>query len=142
MKHVPNPQLIAFIKEARKRGFDDLHIKAPLLKKGWPLHMIDLAFASLNSYNAKKTRLKNQVVIFLDDELLAMIEKRAKKNMMTLPEQIEDILRRSSINLKKKPGYDDKNDDKLLNIFSRRKHSKKNKKNKINKLKDKKLLKK
>jgi hypothetical protein len=31
------------------------------------------------------------ITLFLDDELLDSLEKRAKKNMFTLSEQIEDI---------------------------------------------------
>jgi hypothetical protein len=57
--------------------------------------------------------------------LLKMIEKRAKKNMLTLPEQIEDTLRRSCISLKKKPLISGKIDDLLVSIFSRQKRGKK-----------------
>ncbi len=74
-------------------------------------------FASLVS----KDRIKNQVTLFLDDGLLKGLEKRAKKNLFTVPEQIEDILRRSVINQSnKKPPYDAKLDDTWVSIFSRK----------------------
>ena len=76
-----------------------------------------------------KYKFKNKVCIFLDNEILSMIEKRAKKNMFTVSEQIEDILRRSCISMKnKKVLYDEKLDDSLVSIFSRRKSGKKSKK--------------
>ena len=54
-------------------------------------------------------------MIFLDEELREALEKRAKKNMLTLPDQIEDILRRSTLNQKlKKSPPEDKMDDKLV----------------------------
>lgn len=88
---MPDKKLIKFIKEARKRGFDDFQIKEPLLKKGWPLEEIEKAFAFLKP----KYKYKNKISIFLDSDILKRINKRAKRNMFTLSEQIEDILRRS-----------------------------------------------
>ena len=53
-----------------------------------------------------------------------MIEKRAKRNMLTLPEQIEDILRRSCLNQKNKTNLPiDKIDDLIVGIISRRKRN-------------------
>lgn len=115
---MPNFQLVKFIKEARKRGFDDLQIKQPLLEHKWPVNEIEKAFASLQP----KFKFKNQVCIFLDSEVLKILEKRAKKNMFTVSEQIEDILRRSSVGMKhRKLLYDEKLDDKLVALFSRKK---------------------
>lgn len=62
---------------------------------------------------------KKMITLFLSQELINHLEKRAKKNMMDLSEQIEDILRRSTINQWKTSIYDEKIDDKLVSIFSR-----------------------
>lgn len=114
-----NAELVKFIKEARKRGFDDFEIREPLLKKGWPLEEIEKAFYVLKP----KYKLKNKISVYLDSEVLKMIDKRAKKNMLTLNEQIEDILRRSCINLKKGTSKSVKCDDSLVAIFSREKRA-------------------
>jgi len=77
----------------------------------------------------KKKTYGNQVTLFLKDEIMKVLEKRAKKNMFTISEQIEDIIRRSTINqLRKKSPYDAKVDDKLVSIFSRHKTGPKKKK--------------
>jgi hypothetical protein len=112
-----NTQLINFINEARKRGFSDFQIRNAIIKKGWPVGIIDKAFESLTP----KFKSKNQIAIFLSDDLLNIIEKRAKKNMQTLSEQIEEILRRSCVTYKggkKLPS--EKLDDTLVGLFSRR----------------------
>jgi hypothetical protein len=57
--------------------------------------------------------------------LLKLLEKRARRNMLTLPEQIEDTLRRSCLSMKKKPLTSEKLDDLLVSLFSRRKRGKK-----------------
>jgi len=117
-------RLTRFIKEARKRGFDDYQIKEPLLRKGWPIEIIEEAFASLKP----KVKFKNKLTIYLDSEVLEAIDKRARKNIFTIPEQIEDILRRSVINSKVagsvKP---EKLDDMLVGVFSRQTRGKKRK---------------
>ena len=46
--------------------------------------------------------------------------KRAKKNMLTVPEQIEDIIRRSCVNTKKNSEAQDNVDDAFLKLFSRK----------------------
>jgi len=117
---MPNKSLIKFIQEARKRGFDDWQIKEPLIKRGWPIDAIEQAFLSLKP----KYRFKNKVCVFLDSELLKILEKRAKRNLFTLSEQIEDILRRSCINTRKPSLGKEKIDDLLVSIFSRRKYKK------------------
>ncbi len=119
-----NSELVNFIKECRKRGFSDLQIREPLLKRGWPLDEIEKAFLELKP----KYKFKNQVTIFLDNELLGVLEKRAKKNMFTASEQIEDILRRSCLGMKKPASISGKCDDALVNIFSRERRGRKRKK--------------
>lgn len=77
----------------------------------------------------------SSIMIFLDEELREALEKRAKKNMLTLTDQIEDILRRSTLNQKlKKSLPEDKLDDKLVGLFSRKNTGPKtkSKKKKIN----------
>jgi len=106
--------LVNFIKEARRRGFSDLQIRRALLKQGWPLSEIESVFLQLNP----KFKLKNQICIFLSSELISKLEKRAKKNMFTLSEQIEDILRRSCIT--QKSTAEEKLDDALVALFSRK----------------------
>ncbi|MEK6832938.1 MAG: hypothetical protein AABY32_02730 [Nanoarchaeota archaeon] len=63
-----------------------------------------------------------RVSVDLDKDLKKTLEKRAKTNLFSLKEQIEDILRRSAVNqAKKKSPYDAKVDDKLVSLFSRHK---------------------
>jgi len=112
-----NKEVIKFIKESRRRGFGDGDLRRALINHGWPVSEVENAFTSL----APKYVNKNQITLFLSDELIDNIHKRAKKNMLTVSEQIEDILRRSTINQKsKKSPYDSKLDDKLVGLFSRR----------------------
>jgi hypothetical protein len=119
-----NKNLVNFITEARKRGFTDRQIINPLLEKGWPMKEIKDAFLELYP----KYKSKNQVCLFLGDEIIEIIEKRAKKNMFTVSEQIEDIIRRScSTQLRKKSSSDDKIDDILLKCFSRSNRGRKKK---------------
>jgi len=120
----PDKGLIKFIKEARKRGFDDYEIRTPLLKQGWPVFEVEMAFNSLKRAKREHISFKNKVTIYINNELLYLIEKRAKKNMLTLPEQIEDILRRSTLSLKKGKLTGEKIDDLLVSLFSRRKRMK------------------
>jgi hypothetical protein len=118
-------KLIEFIKEARKRGFGDLDIKRALLNHGWNLEKVEKAFA----FFAPKYKRKNQVTLFLSTEVMDALEKRAKKNMFTVSEQIQDILRRSTVNQRKKKSiYDERLDDALVAIFSRKKTGRKPKK--------------
>ena len=113
-------KLIKFIVEARKRGFSDREIKTPLVEKGWLERDIDKAFESLN-----KIERKIRIEISLQESVLKIIEKRAKKNLLSFEEQIEDIIRRSAVNVKFKkfPGPE-KIDDLLVSIFSRRRRRK------------------
>ncbi len=117
-----NTSLVKFIKKSRKRGFDDFEIRKPLLKKGWPSEEIEKAFYVLKP----KYKSKNKISLYLNPDVLKMIDKRAKKNMLSLNEQIEDILRRSCINMKKTTRRI-KCDDRLVAIFSREKRGRKKK---------------
>ncbi|MEK6860839.1 MAG: hypothetical protein AABY07_02605 [Nanoarchaeota archaeon] len=114
---MPNKELVKFIKESRKRGYDDYQIREPLLKHGWPLNEIETAFA----YLKPKYKYKNKISLFLDSEILKKLEKRANKNLFTLSEQIEDILRRSVLSQSLKSAKPEKLDDKFISFFSRRK---------------------
>jgi len=116
-----NPKLIAFIQEARKRGFDDFQIRNPLLRAGWPAGEVETAFDFLKP----KEDYKNKITVYLDDKLLRNLEKRASKNMLNLHEQIEEILRRSTLNMKKKTPAEEKVDDKFITLFSRKQTNKK-----------------
>ena len=111
-----NKQLVNFIKEARARGFDDYEIRRPLFAQGWLERDVERAFSSLK----EPIRFKNKVSVYLDDPILKVIEKRAKKNLLSVSEQIEDIVRRSAVN-QKKTRVDEKLDDMLVSLFSRRK---------------------
>lgn len=111
-------RLVKFIKEARARGYDDYQLKEPLLRKGWTLQDVEEAFVSLKP----RPKFKNKITLFIDSDVLNAITKRANKNLFTVSEQIEDILRRSVLSSKnnKKMGSE-KLDDLLVGIFSRRK---------------------
>ena len=106
-----------FIKASRKKGYSDWEIKKIILNKGYPNQEIEKAFISLEP----KKKYKNQICLFLGSDVINTLEKRAKKNMLNINEQIEDILRRSCLNIKK--GYPKaiNCDDKLIEIFSRQK---------------------
>ncbi|MEK6885610.1 MAG: hypothetical protein AABX17_01435 [Nanoarchaeota archaeon] len=128
-----NSELIKFITEARARGFEDYQIRLPLLDKGWPLKDVERAFYEIKLQGQKKLKkkqksdgkvvyvYKNSMTIHLDNEVMKMIEKRAKKNMLTSVEQVEDIVRRSCVNTKKNNAeVQDKVDDLFLKLFSRK----------------------
>jgi len=119
---MPDKNLVNFIIEARKKGYSDLQIKEPLLNNGWTINKIDAAFDSLNP----KFKSKNQICIFLDDEILKTLEKRGKSNMFSISEQIEDILRRSCASRKQSVSISkEKIDDLLVECFSRSKRGRK-----------------
>ncbi len=108
--------LIKFIKEAKKRKFSDSEIKSPLLKQGWPQEEIEKAFLSLRQKSEKKI----SVTISVQESVLKIISTRAKKNLLSTEEQIEDIIRRSAINGKAKSIYSENIDDLLVSSFSRK----------------------
>ena len=63
-----------------------------------------------------------KVTIEIDDELLKKVKSRAKKNYFDTREQVEDIIRRSMLNWRNtSKNMNDKIDDKLVSIFSKRK---------------------
>ena len=125
-----NKQLVAFIKEARKRGYSDYAIRKPLLDKGWSINEVENAFSSATPKIRIKS--KNKVALYLDSDVLEVLEKRAKKKLLTLGEQIEDILRRSAISSGKIKKSEEKLDDMLITLFSRRNTGKKKKFKKFN----------
>ena len=122
-KESADQKLIEFILEARNRGFDDVQIKEHLYKNNWPQSLIEKAFSKVSEN--LKFKYKNRVNIYLDNQLLKLIEKRAKKNFFTVPEQIQDILRRSCIMQKTQTTQEEKIDDLLVSIFSSKKTKKK-----------------
>ncbi len=70
-----------------------------------------------------------QITISIDEDVKKIISKRAKKNLLTLREQIEDILRKSAVRTKTSSNYKTiKVDDKLVSAFSREKRGRKPKK--------------
>ena len=67
------------------------------------------------------------ISVSLDEKVKRIIEKRAKKNLFTLREQAEEILRQSAIRTKTGTISKLKADDRLVEIFSRNKKGKKKK---------------
>ena len=68
-----------------------------------------------------------QITIDIGDDIQKIISKRAKKNMLTLREQVEDIVRQSAVRTKVGSVSDDKIDDTLVGVFSRSKRGRKGK---------------
>ncbi|MEK6897305.1 MAG: hypothetical protein AABW93_02125 [Nanoarchaeota archaeon] len=64
------------------------------------------------------------LTISIDEKIKKILEKRAKKNLMSLREQTEDIIRRSASNYKLGIHTNVKSDDTLVEIFSRNKKGK------------------
>ena len=71
-----------------------------------------------------------KLTINLDEEEQEILEKRAKKNLLSLTEQVEDIIRRSCVNTGKSSASQIKVDDKIVHIISREKKGRKPKKRK------------
>ncbi len=70
-----------------------------------------------------------KLTIYLDDEEVKVLSRRAKKNIFTLKEQIENIIRTSVIRTKTtKRILGPKVDDRLVAVFSRQKTGPKKKK--------------
>jgi len=70
-----------------------------------------------------------QITIDIDESVKKIISRRAKTNLLTLREQIEDILRKSAVRTKKSGKYAYiKVDDKLVAVFSRERRGRKKKK--------------
>lgn len=68
-----------------------------------------------------------KLTIELDDEEVKILEKRAKKNIFTLQEQVEDIIRRSCIMSSQGSYQPIKCDDALVEVFSRERKGRKKK---------------
>ena len=114
---MPNKELVSFIKEARKRGYEDYELRSLLLKKGWPKQEVESAFESLKPDKEYYDRIS----VSLSSEIIKNLEKRAKKNLLSLEEQVEDILRRSVVSMKnQKTIGQEKIDDALVALFSRK----------------------
>ena len=115
-------ELQSFIIEARRRGFTDAQIKKPLLDNDWDLEEVDKALASLKITEASgpQYKIKNRIEIYLTEDILKELEKRAEKNMFNLNEQVEDILRRSCLHGKQIKSQEDRVDDLFLKLFSRK----------------------
>jgi hypothetical protein len=111
-----NKSLLNFIKEATKRGYTQNQIVQCLISHRWPKKEIDKAFELMQEEN----NTDNRITLFLNDETMNILRKRAKKNLFTIQEQIEDILRRSCM-VKKNTAKQEKLDDFLLTCFSRKK---------------------
>ncbi len=63
--------------------------------------------------------LKKSVTIELDERVVSKLQKRAKRNMLSLREMIEDIVRRSAM-LSGGTSTSGDSDDALVGIFSRK----------------------
>ena len=68
-----------------------------------------------------------QITIDIDEDIQKIISKRAKKNLMTLREQVEEIIRQSAVRTKAGSVSGDKIDDTLVGVFSRSKRGRKGK---------------
>jgi len=76
----------------------------------------------------------SQITISIDEEVKKILSKRAEKNLLTLKEQIEDILRTSAVRTKSTKSQNlPKLDDNLIGIFSRDQRGRKKIKKKVSK---------
>ena len=72
-----------------------------------------------------------KITVSLSDDEVKILEKRAKKNILSLAEQIEDIVRRSCISYKEGSTSSKVSpDDRLISIFSREMRGRKKRKKK------------
>ena len=70
-----------------------------------------------------------KLTISLDKDEVKVLTKRAKKNLLSLKEQVENIIRRSCVSaMKKTSSRKVKVDDRLVAVFSRQKSGRKKKK--------------
>ena len=65
------------------------------------------------------------ITISVDEKVKKILSRRADKNLLTLREQVEDILRKSAVRTKSGAASEPKLDDRLVGIFSRQKRGKK-----------------
>ncbi len=69
-----------------------------------------------------------RITINIGEDVRKILSRRAKKNLLTLREQIENILRKSAVRTKEGKGYKViRVDDKLIAVFSREKRGRKKK---------------
>jgi len=61
-----------------------------------------------------------RITILLDSQEEKILKSRARKNLLTIQEQAQDIIRRSCANAKKKSSSPDNCDDSLVKVFSRK----------------------
>lgn len=65
------------------------------------------------------------ITISIDEDIKKIIAKRAKKNLLSVKEQIEEIVRQSAIRTKSGASTSSiKVDDRLVEVFSRHKRGK------------------
>jgi len=116
-------KVVDFIRESRRRGFGDDAIAQKLSDAGWSINEIDAAFNAV-----KNTTPKVRLCANIDEDVAKMLARRAKRNMMSIEEQVEDILRRSCVSMRKKtPGEEKMVGNGFISIFSRRRYSKEKK---------------
>ena len=65
-----------------------------------------------------------KITIEIDSKVLRKLETRSKKNFLSVKEQIEDIVRRSTVSFSSRVGRI-KIDDRLVGIFSRQRSGRK-----------------
>lgn len=74
---------------------------------------------------------KRSISILLDSAIFSALEKRAKRELMSIRELVSDILRRSVISSKRRSGYKAlKGGDKFIEYFSRHPSGRKRKRKK------------
>ncbi len=120
-----NQDLVNFILKARRAGYSDALITKLLISNNWPKDLVKEGFLDIDKQSNKiktKQKMGSKVKTFayLDKNVVKSLEARAKKNLFTLPEQIEDILRRSVVGQRKGGQFYDKVDDPFIGIFSRK----------------------
>lgn len=68
------------------------------------------------------------ITISIDEEIQKVIGKRAKKNLLTIKEQVEEIIRQSAVRTKSGESASSiKADDRLVEVFSRHKKGRRRK---------------
>ena len=122
-------ELLKFIEEARNRGFSDEEIRKALAKNNWPDELISQGLNEVKSSEPIKTGLKKETItINLDESVMIVLKKRAKKNLLNCQQMAEDIIRRSCVSSGKTiSGVPEKLDDLLVAVFSRKNSGRKQK---------------
>lgn len=76
-----------------------------------------------------------KISLVIDDNVFRLLKKRAKENLMSVQELIEDIIRRSMVSYQGGKRRAFKIDDRLVAIFSRERRGRKKKTKKLKKSK-------